>query len=316
MFRAAFASVFALLAISPFVPAYSGGIDLNAEIFQAEIKSAAYHDRAQDLSAPPMGSMGRTGLRDSKEFMCYMLGRMLGKHDLVRHIKRPTLPPNPRPKDYSITAGQHDMWSWAAKILQYQHAGFNARSWNRNCVGEYGIPTNSAIRQDKKGHVFLIQVDGDKLIVHGDIVPGYHKKLVAALNDNPSVRTVSLASDGGHIGEAIRAGFAIRKRGLDTELVDDCASACPLVFLGGVDRFLSLRGPKLGFHRVTEYTGEAIPINDPLYAKIGKYAEVMGANPRLILTYMLSAPPERMYWLNPKQVCSSGLTTSARPVCL
>ena len=53
---------------------------------------------------------------------------------------------------------------------------------------------------------------------------------------NPEVKIVGLGSPGGAVVEAIRAGYLIRARGLETTQIADCFSACPIVFLGGSRR--------------------------------------------------------------------------------
>ena len=64
------------------------------------------------------------------------------------------------------------------------------------------------------------------------------------------VKTVVLNSPGGSVGDALAMGRLIRESKLATEVEAGkfCASSCPLVFVGGVER----RGDKaaIGVHQV------------------------------------------------------------------
>lgn len=58
---------------------------------------------------------------------------------------------------------------------------------------------------------------------------------------------VVLSSSGGEIDEAFKIGAAINGRGLATMVVDECASACGLIWLSGVRRYFN-QGARIGFH--------------------------------------------------------------------
>ena len=47
---------------------------------------------------------------------------------------------------------------------------------------------------------------------------------------------ILLSSPGGSIAEALRIGAVIRTQGLATMVVDECASACALIWLSGIRR--------------------------------------------------------------------------------
>jgi hypothetical protein len=69
-----------------------------------------------------------------------------------------------------------------------------------------------------------------------------------ALDQNPGIRTVVLAGPGGRISVGSELYEMFRDRKLATRVDDECASACTVAFLGGVDRSIS-PGGRLGFHR-------------------------------------------------------------------
>ena len=98
-------------------------------------------------------------------------------------------------------------------------------------------------------------IDGDTLIFDtetGDDTQGIRgddvDRLIALLRANEAVTTVRLHSTGGGYFAAFDMADVIIDFELDTEIVDECASACAYVFLGGKRRIM-WRGARLGFHR-------------------------------------------------------------------
>jgi len=71
----------------------------------------------------------------------------------------------------------------------------------------------------------------------GDIEEGDHAKIINALQ-NSKQKTLYLNSDGGVVTEAIQIGEDLRALGVETRLgkFSRCASACVLIFAGGVIR--------------------------------------------------------------------------------
>lgn len=73
-------------------------------------------------------------------------------------------------------------------------------------------------------------------------------RMIALLRENEGLTTVRLNSSGGGYYAAFDLAAVLIDFELDTEIVDECASACAFVFLGGKRRTM-WRGAKLGFHR-------------------------------------------------------------------
>jgi len=88
---------------------------------------------------------------------------------------------------------------------------------------------------------------GRLLEVRGGIRFGLADQVRAALAENPGVRRVRLTSGGGSLSEARRIRELILARGLDTDAVSLCASACVSAYIGGRHRLLR-RSARLGFH--------------------------------------------------------------------
>lgn len=93
-----------------------------------------------------------------------------------------------------------------------------------------------------------VSPDGSTLYVEGSYGLGGEDTVRQALEHNPGVRTVVLAGPGGRISVGFELYELFRERKLATRVDDECASACTIAFLGGVERSIS-PGGRLGFHR-------------------------------------------------------------------
>ena len=93
-----------------------------------------------------------------------------------------------------------------------------------------------------------VSADGSTLYVEGSYGMGGEETVRRALDQNPGIRTVVLAGPGGRISVGSELYEMFRDRKLATRVDDECASACTIAFLGGVDRSIS-PGGRLGFHR-------------------------------------------------------------------
>jgi hypothetical protein len=93
-----------------------------------------------------------------------------------------------------------------------------------------------------------VSADGGTLYVEGSYGLGGEDAVRRALDHNPTVRTVVLAGPGGRLSVGFELYEMFRERKLATRVDDDCASACTVAFLGGVERSIS-PGGRLGFHR-------------------------------------------------------------------
>jgi hypothetical protein len=106
--------------------------------------------------------------------------------------------------------------------------------WNLDCVGQHEIGRRHAIASIAPKATF--RRHADSIVVLGDIDAGFYERFRAILASSNGVTTISLGSGGGSVRDAIMTGLLIRKAGLRTTLFADCYSACPLIFLGGVNR--------------------------------------------------------------------------------
>src|SRR5882757_8693860 len=96
-------------------------------------------------------------------------------------------------------------------------------------------------------------VGGGRLMATGTITPGSSQAFAAEIGRRGDyVKTVVLNSPGGSVVEALAMGRLIREKKFATEVEAGkyCASSCPLVFAGGVERRASQRA-SIGVHQVT-----------------------------------------------------------------
>jgi hypothetical protein len=225
------------------------------------------------------------------EHQCAILGRMLGKAELIKHLEKPLPPLTSTLGEVLPTAESLDQWVFTAKRLLGESNEKRASIWNLECVGNFGIPSNAVDDQGLDSVSF--RQDGAHLWVYGDIVQGFYEQFVEVLNQNPEVTTVGLGSGGGSVRDAILAGSEIRKRGLNTQLIGPCLSACPMVFIGGVSRNVMRPFPPLGFHQMYSEDG-AVPLGDQTYQLVADYAWSMGVDGTWFVLQMAAAEPTDM----------------------
>lgn len=147
--------------------------------------------------------------------------------------------------------GGRSFWGGAAKAAVALAVLQLAYSWvfvaGPQIAGTYEIVTGDAAVGP---HEFNVLADGQMLEFSGGITFGVAKEFESLLDKTTGVTTVRLNSIGGRIREAQRMSDLVKARGLATYVVEECLSACTIVFLGGKERFL-LDTASLGFHQPT-----------------------------------------------------------------
>jgi len=96
--------------------------------------------------------------------------------------------------------------------------------------------------------IIKVSANGDAITLDGFITSGVSKKLRQTLDAAPNARTLLLNSHGGRILEALATVDVIKARHLDTRVIEDCESACTLLFLAGTERSASPLAA-IGFHQ-------------------------------------------------------------------
>ena len=91
--------------------------------------------------------------------------------------------------------------------------------------------------------------DNKFFALYGKIERGDLAKFKKLYYSNSEVKNVLLSSYGGYVYPAMDLAKFIREKGLDTKSQGICESACTLIFMGGNERYVSLKDKTpLGFH--------------------------------------------------------------------
>jgi len=166
---------------------------------------------------------------------------------------------------------------------------------------------------------FTLAADG-VLIAQGSIEPGTAAKFKAELQAlGGIVKAVSLNSPGGSLNEAMAMARQVRDRGLKTQVADGavCASSCPLLFAGGVERVAGTRAA-IGVHQfytqpVPGLRGSIDAMSDAQIttARISRHLAEMGIDPAAWL-HALDTPPTSLYYFSSSELAEYRFTTGHR----
>lgn len=254
-----------------------------------------------------------------EQHSCAILGRLLGRQEFVIELERfHVTEPKPEMTEDEITsmmisARMLENWAFTARRLLELSRDEQIAIWNLDCVGSLGIPLVAQIEETRPAAKF--RQEGNTLYVLGDIENGFAEELAAVVASNPAIETVALGSGGGSVYDALRAGQMIRALGLDTTLANNCYSACPLVFLGGVRRTIWSPYPVLGFHQMYTLSGGSLSPLAPEYDLIRGYVGEMGANPRFVVAAMFAAGPNDMFEPDLQVLCDNNVVTWVQRLC-
>jgi hypothetical protein len=132
------------------------------------------------------------------------------------------------------------------------------------------------------------------------------------------VNTVVLHSPGGSVIDALDMGRLIRKKGFATEVEDGryCASSCPLVFAGGVERRAEAKAA-IGVHQVTAvaHDGTTHPADgvqrvQRISAECQRYLRDMGID-ALVWIHAMETPVDQLFYFKPEELLVLKLATPA-----
>lgn len=313
---AAVAAAFALAAVVLFGPRPAAAFDdpawWNGEIEKAEAEA----DRLWGIMAAKGTFAVGTALNevDVDIHTCHILSIFLDKPHLTpllvaRFEREPDADPG---FDEGVEGNSRSNWALLARRFLAESQVERVRAWNLDCVGKFDITRQDFIQEEDRRA--LLEVDGDVIRVLGNVETGFAAELQAAIDANPAVTRVALGSAGGNVGEAVRAGRYIRQRKLDTELYNNCQSACSLVFLGGVERRIWSPYPKLGFHRIAA-DGAAIPDDSEVYDRVRDYADELGADGASVVGFMLKATVREMHRPEMDDLCAASVAIWIQRVC-
>jgi hypothetical protein len=162
-------------------------------------------------------------------------------------------------------------------------------------------------------------MSGGKLMASGTIAPGISESFAAEVERHGDyIKTVVLNSPGGSVTDALAMGRLIRERKFATEVETGkyCASSCPLVFAGGVERRAGERAA-IGVHQVTTLSSATgiIPRDDTsvvqnVSARCQRYLGDMGVSLQ-VWVHAMETPHDKLFVFKPDELKSLNLVTVA-----
>ena len=161
---------------------------------------------------------------------------------------------------------------------------------------------------------------GGVLMAEGTIDPGAAGRFAQEIEARGEyVKVVALNSPGGSVDDALAMSKLIRDKKLDTRVETRalCASSCPIVFAGGVARTAE-KDAVIGVHQVFNGSKnrpsaeQAMSSAQSTTARVARHLDAMGIGAGLWIN-ALETPPDRLYYLTPKEMSEFKLTTTAVP---
>lgn len=160
-------------------------------------------------------------------------------------------------------------------------------------------------------------VGDGRLLAVGTIQPGSAKTFAAEIEKRGGyVKTIVLHSPGGSVQDALEMGRLIRGKNFATEVENGhyCASSCPLVFAGGVERRAGDKAA-IGVHQVTAVGRDgATPASGAesvqrVSAECQRYLRDMGIDP-LVWVHAMETPAAELFVFKPDELLSLKLATT------
>lgn len=166
------------------------------------------------------------------------------------------------------------------------------------------------LNEDPLGPPAAIGFSGSVISLTGPLSEGTADRFVAILNAHPNARRVNLSSIGGRLAEAQAIADEIKKRKLDTFVVDECNSACTDVLLAGVRRAAAVDA-RIGFHQAT-MDGYG-PLYDKLMSEPGRDRLLSaGIDPKFVERAFATGSSD--LWVPSNgELRSAGVLTTANP---
>jgi hypothetical protein len=165
-------------------------------------------------------------------------------------------------------------------------------------------------------------VGGGRLMATGTITPGISEAFAAEVGKRADyIKTVVLNSPGGSVTDALAMGRLIREKKFTSEVEAGkyCASSCPLVFAGGVERRVGDRAA-IGVHQVAAISSaSAMPrdemdVAQRISARCQRYLGDMGISLQ-VWVHAMETPHDKLFIFKPNELKSLNIvTTAATPV--
>jgi hypothetical protein len=162
-------------------------------------------------------------------------------------------------------------------------------------------------------------VSGGRLMAIGTITPGISQSFAAEVDRHGDyIKTVVLHSPGGSVSDALAMGRLIRDRKFATEVEAGkyCASSCPLVFAGGLERRAGDKAV-IGVHQVAAIKSVAndsprdeMSVAQNISARCQRYLSDMGVSLQ-VWVHAMETPHDRLFVFKPDELKSLNMVTAA-----
>jgi hypothetical protein len=158
---------------------------------------------------------------------------------------------------------------------------------------------------------------GGRLMATGTITPGVSEAFAAEVGKRGDyIKTVVLNSPGGSVTDALAMGRLIRERKFATEVEAGkyCASSCPLVFAGGVERRAGDKAA-IGVHQVAAISSASTAPRDEMdvaqriSARCQRYLGDMGISLQVWVRAM-ETPHDKLFVFKPDELKSLNIVTT------
>ena len=161
-------------------------------------------------------------------------------------------------------------------------------------------------------------IGGGRLLATGTITPGISESFAAEVAKRGDyIKTVVLNSPGGSVNDALAMGRLIRDKKIATEVEAGkyCASSCPLVFAGGIERRAGDKAV-IGVHQVAAVgSANAMPrdemdVAQRISARCQRYLGEMGINLQAWV-HAMETPHDKLFVFKPDELKALNIVTAA-----
>jgi hypothetical protein len=164
-------------------------------------------------------------------------------------------------------------------------------------------------------------VGGGRLLATGTIAPGISDAFAAEVGKRGDyIKTVVLNSPGGSVTDALAMGRLIREKKFATEVEAGkyCASSCPLVFAGGVERRAGDKAA-IGVHQIAAVASasagpprDEMDVAQRISARCQRYLGDMGINLQ-VWVHAMETPHDKLFIFKPDELKSLNIVTMGTP---
>ena len=169
---------------------------------------------------------------------------------------------------------------------------------------------------EMRGRMTFDLTANGRLMATGVISPGTARIFANEVAKRGSyIKAVVLQSPGGSVSDALAMGRLIRERKFTTEVPSGryCASACPLVFAGGVRRYAGANAA-IGVHEVAAFGNDSmsgaagLQHGQQISAECQQYLREMGIDLE-VWVHAMETPNDQLYYFRPEELLALKLAT-------